>query len=174
MQRGFRRLRHRRQLRSIGADVGDLVRNNQMVRGVDRTLYVVGDHAGAAPARCHRAAIGIGQRYLLVGRDEQCLFNRGQPFHFFFELRQLFLKPRLGQQNRFRRLIPCGSLTIGGVELAHVARHALFDLLLAALQLALREVVVATVHGLELAAIDDSDITSRQPGDVVNAIACVF
>jgi hypothetical protein len=36
------------------------VRDNQMVRGVDRTLYVVSDHAGAAPARCHRAAIGIG------------------------------------------------------------------------------------------------------------------
>src|ERR1700680_3635784 len=71
-----------------------------------------------------------------------------------FELRQLFLKPRLGQQHRFRRLFSCGSLAVGGVELAHVARHALFDLLLAALDLALREVVVATVHGLELAAVD--------------------
>jgi hypothetical protein len=44
-QRGFGRLRHRRQLRSIGADVGDLVRDNQMVRGVDRTLHIVSDHA---------------------------------------------------------------------------------------------------------------------------------
>jgi hypothetical protein len=44
-QRGFRRLRHRRQLRSISADVGDLVCDNQMVRGVDRTLHIVGDHA---------------------------------------------------------------------------------------------------------------------------------
>ena len=44
-QRGFRRLRHGRQLRSIGADVGDLVRDNQMVRGVDRTLHIVSDHA---------------------------------------------------------------------------------------------------------------------------------
>jgi len=35
--------------------------------------------------------------------------------------------------------------------LAHVARHAFFDLLLAAFDFALREVVVATVHGLELA-----------------------
>src|SRR6266851_4249778 len=42
----------------------------------------------------------------------------------------------------------------GGVQLAHVARHALFDLLLAALDLALREVVVATVHSLELAPVD--------------------
>src|SRR5712671_2336777 len=48
----------------------------------------------------------------------------------------------------------CGSLAVGGVELAHVARHTLFDLLLATLDLALREVVVATVHGLELAAVD--------------------
>ena len=53
------------------------------------------DHAGAAPARCHRAAIGIGRRCLVVGRGEQCLFNRGQSFHFFFEPRQLFPKPRL-------------------------------------------------------------------------------
>src|SRR3954468_5961548 len=39
-------------------------------------------------------------------------------------------------------------------SLTHVARHALFDLLLAALDLALREVVVATVHGFKLAAVD--------------------
>src|SRR3982075_1787435 len=49
---------------------------------------------------------------------------------------------------------PCGSLAVGGVKLTHVARHALFDLLLAALDLALREVVVATVHGVRLAAVD--------------------
>ena len=37
----------------------------------------------------------------------------GQPFYFFFGLRQLFLKPRLGQQHRFRRLVSCGSLAVG-------------------------------------------------------------
>ena len=74
--------------------------------------------------------------------------------YFFFELLQLFPKPRLGQKHRFRRLFACGSLAVGGIELAHVACHALFDLLLAALDLALREVVVATVDGLELAAVD--------------------
>src|SRR5476649_2196737 len=72
-------------------------------------------------------------------------------FTSFFKLRQLFLKPRLDQQHRFRRIFSCGSLAVGGVELTHVARHTLFDLLLATLDLALREVVVATVHGLELA-----------------------
>ena len=71
----------------------------------------------------------IGQRYLLVGRGEQCLLNRGQPFHLFIELRQLFLKPCLGQQRRFRRAFSCRSPAVGGVELAHLARHALFDLL---------------------------------------------
>jgi hypothetical protein len=44
-QRGFRRLRLRRQLRSIGADVADLVRNNRMVRDVDRTLNILRDPA---------------------------------------------------------------------------------------------------------------------------------
>src|SRR3977135_539823 len=63
----------------------------------------------------------------------------------------------------FRRLFSCGSLAVGGVELAHVARHALFDLLLAALDLALREVVVATVHGLELAAVDGNAGLPQQP-----------
>src|ERR1700719_1851930 len=66
------------------------------------------------------------------------------------------LKPCLGQQHRFRRLFSCRSPAVGGIELAHGARHALFDLLLAALDLALREVVVATVHGLELAAVDSN------------------
>src|SRR5206468_7943510 len=59
-------------------------------------------------------------------------------------------------QHRFRRLFSCGSPAVGGIELTHVARHALFDLLLAALDLALREVVVATVHRLELAAVDSN------------------
>ena len=61
---------------------------------------------------------------------------------------------RLGEQHRFRRLFSCGSLAVGGVQLAHVARHALFDLLQAAMDLALREVVVAAVHSLELAAVN--------------------
>ena len=54
-------------------------------------------------------------------------------------------KARLGEQHRFRRLFSCGSLAVGGIELAHVARHALCDLLQAALYLALHEVVVAAV-----------------------------
>src|SRR5246500_2722894 len=90
----------------------------------------------------------------LSGEASNAFSIAASRFTSFFELRELFLKPRLSQQHRFRRLFSCGSLAVGGVELAHVARHALFNLLLAALDLALREVVVATVHGLELAAVD--------------------
>src|SRR5258706_15118166 len=43
---------------------------------------------------------------------------------------------------------------IGGVELAQIARNALLDLRHAPFHLSLREVVVARVHRLELAAVD--------------------
>jgi hypothetical protein len=38
----------------------------------------------------------------LVGRGEQCFFNRGQPFHFFFKLRQLSLSRVLVSSTRPR------------------------------------------------------------------------
>jgi T5SS/PEP-CTERM-associated repeat protein len=52
---GFRRLRYRRQLRSIGADVGNFVRDNQMVGGVDRAMT---NHLGipGPPIRAHQVA----------------------------------------------------------------------------------------------------------------------
>src|ERR1700755_2822070 len=36
--------------------------------GLDCDLHIVADDARAATAGCHRAAVGIGQGYLLVGR----------------------------------------------------------------------------------------------------------
>src|SRR6266700_766639 len=65
-----------------------------------------------------------------------------------------FLSRVLVSSTASERLFSCGSPAVGGVELAHVARHALFDLLLAPLDFTLRKVVVATVHGLELAPVD--------------------
>ena len=55
---------------------------------------------------------------------------------------------RLGGK-RLRRLLPVGRL-----ELAEVARNALFQLCATALHLALREVPVAIVDRLELGAVD--------------------
>src|SRR5437016_2484002 len=50
---------------------------------------------------------------------------------------------------RFRWL-----LQVGGVELAQIPRHALLDLSKAALHLCAREILVAVVDSLELAAVD--------------------
>jgi hypothetical protein len=36
--------------------------------GIEGDQHVVADDTGAAAARCHRAAVGIGQRDLLIGR----------------------------------------------------------------------------------------------------------
>src|SRR5262245_63334960 len=61
---------------------------------------------------------------------------------------------------RFRWLLPVGS-----VELAQIPRHALFDLSEAAIHLRAREVLVAVVDRLELAAID-GDARRRQQADL--------
>ena len=45
-------------------------------------------------------------------------------------------------------------MPVGGFDLAQIPRHALLDLLEPPLQLAFREVVVATVHGFEFGSVD--------------------
>ena len=85
---------------------------------------------------------------------QDLVFNRPQPLHFFFELDQLFRQPRLDQFHRLRRLFASSLAAVGGIELAHVARHALFDLLETPLKFALREIVVAAVDRFELGAVD--------------------
>ena len=39
-----------RKMRLVGADVGHLMRDDQMICRIDDRLHVVADHAGAAPA----------------------------------------------------------------------------------------------------------------------------
>jgi hypothetical protein len=65
-QRRFRLLGHVGELRPVGADVGHLMRDDQMMLGVDGDLDVVAYDARASAARRHRTGIRIGQRYLLV------------------------------------------------------------------------------------------------------------
>jgi hypothetical protein len=43
-----------------------MMRNDQMMVGLDGNLNVVADDAGTAAAGGHRGGIEIGQRYLLV------------------------------------------------------------------------------------------------------------
>jgi hypothetical protein len=114
---------------------------------IDGDLHVVADNAGAAAARGHRAAIGISQGDLLVGRSEHLLLVSGKLAHFLLQLRQFFGKPRhlLGQRlTRF--------LSIGRVKLAQIARDALPQLSTSPFHFRSCEVPVPVVHGLELAA----------------------
>jgi NADH dehydrogenase len=67
-------------------------------------------------------------------------------------LRKLPIYPMFGSGRT--RLHPANVEDVAEAVARVMARYPLFDLLLAALDLALREVVVATVHGLELAAVD--------------------
>ena len=123
--------------------------NDQVMIGIHSDLHVVADDARAAAAGCHRATVGVGQRYLLVGRSQHLLLVDGKLAHLLFHLRQLLLEPCHLRGQRFGRLLP-----VGGVKLAQIAGNALLQLGTPPLHLCPREVPVPVVHGLELAAID--------------------
>ena len=59
-----------------------------MVLGIDGDLHVESDDAGATAARRHRAAVGIGQRDLLV-RSQHLLLVDSKLAHFLLQLGQL-------------------------------------------------------------------------------------
>ena len=58
-QRRFGILSYRRELRPVGPDVGYLMRDDQMMCGVDGDLDVIADDTGASTAGRHRAGIRI-------------------------------------------------------------------------------------------------------------------
>ena len=120
-----------------------------MVLDVDGGLHVVAHDTGAAAAGRHRARIGIGQRDLLIGAlkhpRRECL----EALHLLPELRDLLSQP--GDLGRERL---GGLLKVGGVELLQVTRDARLDLGPPPRHLGAREVAVAVVHRLELAAVD--------------------
>lgn len=59
-------LGHRGERRAVMADVGDFVRNDQVVPGIDRRLHVVADYAGAFAAGGHGACVRVGERDLPI------------------------------------------------------------------------------------------------------------
>ncbi len=122
------------------------MRHNQMMLGIDSDLYVVTDNARAAAARRHRAAVGIGQRDLLVRRSQHLLLVNRQLTHFLLQLRQLLLEPCYFRGQRFCRL-----LSVRRVKLAQIAGDALLQLGTPPLHLRLCEVLVPIVNGFELA-----------------------
>ena len=74
-------LPHRQQLGAVVADIGHLVRHDEMVLGLHRHLDVVADNAGALAAGGHGAGIRIGERDLLVGRGLHLLLHLLQRLH---------------------------------------------------------------------------------------------
>ena len=125
------------------------MRDDQMMLGIDGNLDIVADDTGAAAAGRHRASVRIGQRYLLVRCGKHLHLENLEPLHLLLQHRDLlFQAARLGLEC-FGRLLP-----VGGVELLQIARDALLDLRHAPVHLGAREVLVAVVHRLELAAVD--------------------
>src|SRR5262249_17904132 len=105
----------------------------------------VADNTGAAPARRHRAGIGIRQRYLLIRSGEHLHPENLEAMHLLLQLRDLlFQVARLGFKC-LGRLLP-----VGGVELLQIARDTLLNLRHAPVHLGAREVLVAIVDALNL------------------------
>src|ERR1700694_1828847 len=94
-----------------------------MVHGVDRDLHIVADDARATPTRCHRAAVGISERDLAVGRGQHLLLVGCELAHFLFQLVELFLEPRRLEHEHVRRFLP-----IRRIELGEIPRHTLLEL----------------------------------------------
>ena len=134
-----------------------IVRDNQMVVAVDRRLHVVTDDAGPAAARCHRARIRIGQRYLLVGSFREFLADSLELPHLFANGGDLLLEllhPLLGDQ---------GGIAVGAVKLGQIPSDALFEVLPSRFELVRSEVLVPVVHRLELAPVDHCQRLPEQP-----------
>ncbi|HRD79085.1 MAG TPA: hypothetical protein PK264_24660, partial [Hyphomicrobiaceae bacterium] len=98
---------HVGKLCPIRAAIRHLVRNDEMVLSVDRNLHVVADDARAAPARRHRAAVGISQRDLLVGQGQHRLLVGFQFLHFSCQLREVqSIEERVDGANRIALVDP--------------------------------------------------------------------
>jgi len=153
---GLRLQPHRLQLGSVMAQVGHLVRYDQVVLGVYGGLHIVADHARAPSAGRHGARIRIGQRDLLVRRSLDLLLHRLQGLHLTAKAGDLLgdlLGPGLGDVT---------VLAIGMVQGRQVTGDAGVHLLHPLGDLGHSVVLVAVVDRLELAAVDGDDGLGEQ------------
>jgi len=101
-----------RELRPVGSDVSYLVRDDQMMLGVDGDLRV---DTGASSTRRHRAGIRIGERYLLIWSSQHLRLATFKTVHLPLQIIELLPQTaRLGSQRL--RWLP----SVGGVELLQV------------------------------------------------------
>ena len=148
-------------MRAVVADIGHLVRDDQMMLGVDGHLDVVADDAGALAAGGHRTGIRIGQGDLLVGCGLDLPSHLFERLHLPAQALDLLLEPDCPGLGHI------AVLPVGAIQRRQVARDAGLDLLDALGDLGDREVLVAVVDGLELAAVDGDD----RPGEQVELAA---
>src|SRR6266478_3852120 len=120
-----------------------------MVHGVDRDLYIVADDARATPTRCHRAAVGISERDLAVGRGQHLLLVGCELAHFLFQLVELLLEPRRLEHEHVGWF-----LSIRRIELGEIPRHTLLELRAPAIDLPSCKIAISIVDRFELAAVD--------------------
>jgi hypothetical protein len=116
---------------------------------VHRDLHIVTNDARAAATGCHGATVWIGERHLLIGRGQHLRPDGGELGHLLLKLGKFLL-----QTLRLRRKGLGRLMAVGCVELTQIARYTFFELRSPPLHLATREVLVAIVHGLELAPVD--------------------
>jgi hypothetical protein len=137
--------RHRAQLIAVMSLVGHLVCHDQRGLGIDRALPVVADHPAVAGTGRHGAGVGIGQGYLAVRRVRQGLVHRLQPA-------DLLPDAPIAAGQGLHLLAPRLALflPVDADHLGDVALDIGLEMGQAAGDLALGEVAVAVVDGLEL------------------------
>jgi hypothetical protein len=116
----------------------------------------VADDAGQAIADHHQSRIGIGEGDLLVGRCIDGRFQGLQLLHLRFQLDQSIA------QTLAAGFYPHAFLAIRSVERRQIARNRFVEVSQARLHLAAREILVAGVHALELAAVDSRNRPRKQ------------
>ncbi len=155
-----RRMRHHRQGVAIVAEVRHLVRDDQVMLGLDGTLHIVADDAGFLARRRHRAGIGIGQRDLRLAADVHALLDSLQGVRLSPAVGQLLDRAR--QSRLGHRHAGLAHHLVGAVELGKIPRDSGIDLAQPSLELLSREALRLGVDGFELAAVDRDDAGVQQ------------
>ena len=103
----------------VDADVGHLVRDDEMMLGIDGALHVVPDGIGAVALRGHRSRVGIGQGDLRLTRGEHLSLDCRQTAELCLERLDAVCEPgNFGGGNRDA----CDLLlTVRAIELLEIA-----------------------------------------------------
>jgi hypothetical protein len=141
--------RHRAQLLIIGDGLGDILRHNALMLAIDGDRHVVA-HIDLGTLG-HRLALGIGPRALGLTARRELPHASAVSLLALLESRELFLKLCACG------LMDTGFLTIGCIQIAHVLRHLLIEILERLRKCCLRDVLVFALDGRELTFSDGQE-----------------